>query len=125
MAYVIWPASLPIAPLLATYNERYASTVTAVTTGNKSLLVRKNSSRAQNRLDVAFMLNKKQVEYFKTFYNDILDGGSTRFYFQHPRTLEDIECSFDPTTDQPFTITPADNLTMKYYKLVATFIIWE
>lgn len=124
-ADAFWPPSLPQAPLLSAYNERYSSTVTSVTTGNKSLLIRKNSSRAQDRLEVAFIVTRKQVEIFKTFFNDTLDGGSRRFYFEHPRTLEDVECSFDPTTDAPFTITPADNITMEYFKITATFIVWN
>lgn len=124
MADAIWPDSLPLAPLLADYHEGFTGVTTSVTTGNKSILIRRNSSRAQNRLYVAFLFNKEQVEYFETFFFDVLNGGSERFMFEHPRTRREIECSFDPTQNEPFTITPMEGLSMTYFKMESTFLIW-
>lgn len=121
----IWPASLPLSPLLAEYSETHSSLATNVTTGNKSILLRRNTTRAQDRLNLSFNLSRQQVAYFTTFFYDTIAGGSMRFSFTHPRTLQEIECSFDPTSDQGFTISPAGNATMKYYKVSMTFIIWS
>lgn len=118
-----WPASLPVAPQLATYSENYSSLAQAVTTGNKSLLVRRNGTRAQDKINVSFMLNRQQVEYFETFFYDTLAGGTLRFTFRHPRTRQVIDVSFDPTSDQVFTVEPQQ--TMEVFKVSFTLIIWS
>lgn len=120
-----WPATLPVSPLLAEYSETHSTLATSVTTGNKSILLRRNTTRAQDRLSVSFVFTRQQVEYFTTFFYDTLAGGTLRFSFTHPRTLQVIECSFDPTTDQGFTIEPAGNDTMKHYHVAFTLIIWN
>lgn len=126
MAYLpMWPASLPPAPLLADYGERYTSLATSVTTGNKSLLIRRSGTRAQDRLSVAFLFNMRQVDYFEQFYYDVLDGGANRFLFEHPRKRIQIECSFDPTNEEGYTIVPIEQLTMSYFKMATTFIVWN
>lgn len=119
----IWPESLPLAPLLAAYNESHSSLAASVTTGNKSILLRRNATRAQPKLNVAFALSRKQVEYFETFFNDTLAGGTLRFTFEHPRKRENIEVSFDPTNESGFTIEPQDS--MEVYKVSFTLIVWD
>lgn len=118
-----WPSSLPISPLLDSYQETYTSLAQSVTSGNKSLLVRRNSTRSQDRLQVSFNLNKTQVSYFERFYYDTLAGGTLRFNFTHPRTGNVIEVSIDPTSDSSFTVTP--NNSNFYYKLDLTLIVWN
>lgn len=118
-----WPDSLPIAPLLADYSETKSSLAQAVTTGNKSILLRRNSTRAQDKLNVSFALNRQQTKYFEQFFYDTLAGGTLRFTFRHPRTLETIEASFDPTSEQALTITPQES--MEIYKVTFTLIIWN
>lgn len=118
-----WPVGLPIAPLLAEYTEPNKSLVTSVTSGNKSKIVRKTSSRTQRPLTVAFNLSASQVELFETFFYSTLEGGAIRFTFTHPRTLDNIECSFDPGQETAFTITPQDS--MSYFKVTTNFIVWD
>lgn len=118
-----WPVTLPERPEQPDYQESYTSLAQSVTTGNKSLLVRRNSTRAQDKLTVSFILDAEQVGYFTTFYYDTLAGGVLRFTFRHPRTEETIEVSFDPTANEAFTITPYNEST--FYKLSASLIIWS
>lgn len=119
----MWPDGLPIAPLLADYNETKSSLAQSVTTGNKSILLRRNSTRAQDKLNVSFALNREQTAAFEQFFYDTLAGGTLRFSFRHPRTLKTIEASFDPTSDQAITIAPMES--MKVYKVSFTLIIWN
>lgn len=119
----IWPFTLPLSPLLDSYEETHSSLAQAVTSGNKSILLRRNATRAQDKLDVAFMLNRQQVGYFTTFFYDTLAGGSLRFHFEHPRTLEQIEVSFDPTAEKAFNVTPQQS--MDIYKVSFTLIVWN
>lgn len=118
-----WPDTLPPAPQLDGYNETHSSLTTSVTTGNKSLLIRRNSTRAQDRLNLTFMMNRKQVSYFEQFFYNTLAGGSLRFNFTHPRTLETIECSFDPTNDDSITITAQESMNL--FKVEVVFIVWN
>lgn len=119
----IWPDSLPLSPLLDAYEETHSSLAQSVTSGNKSILLRRNSTRAQSKLSVAFALRRKEVEYFTAFFYDTLAGGTLRFTFEHPRTRKQIEVSFDPTSDQAFTIQPQQ--TMELYKIAFTLIVWD
>lgn len=118
-----WPSSLPQAPQLADYGENYTSLAQSVTTGNKSLLIRRNSTRAQDRMTLSFMLNRQQVEYFEQFFYNTLAGGTLRFNITHPRTKKIIDVSFDPTSEQVFTVQPQQ--TMELYKISFTIIIWD
>lgn len=123
IAIPVWPFTLPLSPLLDAYDETHASLAQSVTSGNKSILLRRNSTRSQSKLNVAFSLKKQQVGYFETFFYDTLAGGTLRFSFEHPRKLEQIEVSFDPTSDQAFTIAPQQS--MSYYKVSFTLIVWD
>lgn len=117
-----WPSLLPAAPLLAALQEEGKSLAKVVTTGNKSMLVRKLASRTQRRFSAAFNMTAAQVEAFETFFHDTLDGGVARFNFTHPRTGEAIEVSFDPSQSTAYTLTPQGS--MEYFKVSAKFIIW-
>lgn len=123
MANPIWPSSLPQAPLLDSYSEKYTTLAQAVTTGNKSILVRRNSTRAQDKISVSFNLTKEQVGYFERFYYNTLAGGTLRFSFIHPRTKSVIDVSFDPTSDNSFSIEP--NGSMRNFVLTLQLIIWN
>lgn len=118
-----WPDSLPLSPLLDAYNEKHSSLAQSVTTGNKSILLRRNSTRSQTRLNVEFALNRKQTEYFETFFYTTLAGGTLRFTFRHPRKNKDVEVSFDPTSDDGFSIEPQQS--MEIYKIAFTLIVWD
>lgn len=119
----VWPFTLPLAPLLDAYDETHASLAQSVTSGNKSILLRRNSTRSQSRMSVAFNLNKQQAGYFETFFYSTLAGGTLRFSFEHPRKREQIEVSFDPTVDQAFTLKPQQS--MSYFKVAFTLIVWD
>lgn len=123
MAIPIWPTTLPQAPLIENLSERYTTLAQSVTSGNKSILVRRNSTRAQDRLAVSFNLTRAQVGYFEKFYYDTLAGGTLRFSFTHPRTKNTIEVSIDPTSDSSFTIEP--NGSMNFFLLTLQLIIWN
>ena len=115
--------SLPVAPLIAAYQEEAKTLAKSITSGNKSLIVRKLATRTQRPISVAFNLSAEQVETFELFFNNTLDGGVGRFSFTHPRTGEEIEVSFDPTQSTAFTISPQSS--MRYFKLTAKFIVWS
>ena len=118
-----WPVTLPIAPLLSALSEQYPNLTTSVTSGNKSKLIRKVSTRAQVTLVVNFNFTEEEVGYFTTFVDDTLEGGAMRFTFTHPRTGASIETSFDPTQTNRFTIEP--NGSMSYFKVTTQFLIWS
>ena len=118
-----WPLELPIAPLISAYQEQYPSLISSVTSGNKSKLIRKTSTRSQISIIVHFNLTKDQVDSFVSFIDDVLEGGAVRFTFRHPRTYEQIEVSLDPTQTNRFTIDP--NGSMDYFKVTTQFIVWS
>lgn len=121
----VWPPTLPIEPLLADFSEENPILSTGMTTGNKSTIMRRVATRRQKKLYVAFHFTRYQVSFFERFYNDGLNEGLRRFEFEHPRTRKIIQCSFDPTTDQAYTITPYITAKMKHYKAEMTFIVWS
>lgn len=123
MALPTWPVSLPQRPLVASYNEEYPTLAVSVVTGNKTKLMRRASTRAQDKIAMTFVLSPKQVGYFEQFYYDTLAGGTLRFNFTHPRKLTEIEVSIDPGSEQGFTITPYE--TTLYYKLSLSVIVWN
>ena len=118
-----WPASLPVAPLLDAYSEAFPSLIANVTTGNKSMLIRKMATRSQIVLNVEFNLTKEQASIFEDFYNLTLDGGAARFTFTHPRKNEEIEVSFAPSQQSAFTLTP--NGSMNNYKISLQLLVWS
>lgn len=118
-----WPGALPLTPLLDAYSESFPSLISNVTTGNKSMIVRKTATRSQTMLSVSFNLTKEQAETFIGFFEDTLDGGAGRFTFTHPRTKEAIEVSFSPTQQEAFTLEP--NGSMNYFKISMQLIVWS
>ena len=118
-----WPSTLPVAPLISAYAETHKTLVTAVTTSNKSVLIRKNATRAQPTFTVDFNLTAAQTAFFETFFYDTLEGGAIRFTFKHPRLGTNIEVSFDPTQDSAFTIDPQGG--MENFKITTKFLVWN
>lgn len=118
-----WPSSLPVAPLIAAYSEQHPSLTTSVTSGNKSKLIRKTSTRTQVPIVVNFNLTKEQLTTFESFVYDVLEGGAVRFTFEHPRKEENVEVSFDATQQNVFTIEP--NGSMSYFKVATQFLVWS
>lgn len=118
-----WPAMLPVAPLLSSYKEDARTLTKAVTSGNKSMLIRRVSTRAQTPISVSFNLTKDQVNMFESFFYDVLAGGALRFSFVHPRKGTTIEVSFDPSAETAYTIEPQES--MAYFKVNAKFLIWS
>ena len=118
-----WPSTLPVAPLISAYAETHKTLVTAVTTSNKSVLVRKNATRAQPTFTVDFNLTAAQTTTFETFFYDTLEGGAIRFTFKHPRLGTNIEVSFDPTQDSAFTIDPQSS--MENFKITTKLLVWN
>ena len=118
-----WPSSLPVAPLIAAYNETHKTLATAVTTGNKTVLVRRNATRAQKTFTTNFSFTAAQVSTFETFFYTTLEGGAMRFTFKHPRKGTTIEVSFDPTQDSAFTIDPEGG--MDCLKITTKLLVWD
>ena len=118
-----WPSSLPLQPLLDAYNESFPSLISNVTTGNKSIIIRKMASRSQTSLSVSFNLTKEEADIFENFFNSTLDGGALRFTFTHPRKKEQIEVSFSPSQQVAFTLTP--NGSMNYFKIDFNLLVWS
>lgn len=118
-----WPSTLPSRPQRTSYQEQIPGMSQVVTTGNKSLLVRRNSTRAQEKLSVVYVLSSDQVEYLKMFYNDTLAAGTLRFNYTHPVTGKVIEVSFDPSSENGLTITPFEKTL--HWQVSMTFIIWS
>lgn len=119
----VWPSALPRQPLLDALEESFPSLISNVTTGNKSMIVRKMASRSQTKLSVSFNFTKEQMQTFEDFFNQTLDGGSVRFTFKHPRKKQNVTVSFSPTQNVAFTSVP--NGSMNYFKVQAEFIIWN
>lgn len=118
-----WPEALPLAPLLDAYDEAHPSLISNVTTGNKSMIVRKMATRSQVVLSTSFNLTRDQASIFEDFFYITLDGGASRFTFTHPRKKEEIEVSFSPTQNEAFTLSP--NGSMDFYELAMQLIVWS
>ena len=82
------------------------SLASVVTTGNKSAIIRRNTTRSQT--PIAFNFTKEQVAFFETFSMILLVGESSSF--THPRKTT-IEVSFDPSQEEVYTIEPQDNMS--------------
>lgn len=118
-----WPVTLPTAPLFAAYSEQHPSLAAVVTSGNKSKLIRKTSTRAQVPISVEFNFSKDQMTLFENFVYTTLEGGAIRFTFKHPRTEQVVDVSFDASQQNLFTIVP--NGSMEYFKVSTQFLIWS
>ncbi len=118
-----WPMSLPIAPLLASYRETHKSLTSSITTGNKSVIMRKVTTRVQKPMPVVFNFSKEEMTIFENFVYDTLEGGAVRFTFQHPRLKTIIEVTFDPSQENVFTIEPQDS--MDFFKVSTQFLVWD
>lgn len=118
-----WPSTLPQAPLIAAYSESTKSLASVVTTGNKSAIIRRNTTRSQTPMKIAFNFTKEQVAFFETFFYDTLGGGIRIFSFTHPRKKTTIEVSFDPSQEEVYTIEPQDN--MSFFKITMQLLVWN
>lgn len=123
VSFPVWPPSLPVQPLIDAYNETVPILTSNVTTGNKSIIVRKNSSRIQTFMSVSFNFNKEQMDLFEEFYSQTLSGGANIFTFTHPRKKVTLEVSFSPRQETAYTVAP--NGSMEFFKVSAEFMIWN
>ncbi len=118
-----WPTTLPQVPQKTSYQEVYTSLATSVVTGNKTKLIRRQATRAQDKISAIYVLSAAQVTDFESFYYNTLAGGTLRFTFPHPRTYVMTEVSLDPTSEQGFTLTPYESTL--YFQLAITFLVWN
>lgn len=117
-----WPVSLPQEPLIAGFTEEKKSLITSVTTGNRSMIVRKVASRTQNKITVSFNFSDEEMDTFENFFNNVLDGGANVFTFEHPRTHVVYNMSFDPSQSVAYKVEP--NGSMRFFKVSTSFIVW-
>lgn len=77
-------------PLIDGFSYLAGQNKVEVTSGGV-LLSRKRAIKPQDSLGLSFHLNKAELDDFKDFYDNTLDGGTKKFTMTHPIELSEIE----------------------------------
>ncbi|MCK4302826.1 MAG: hypothetical protein KAY24_01155 [Candidatus Eisenbacteria sp.] len=89
-----WPATLPEYPLRSSYAEGQQDNTIRSPNDAGPANVRARFTAVVVAFDVAYLLTSAQVNDLMDFYNDTLEYGTQRFWWNHPRTRASVECRF-------------------------------
>lgn len=103
---IIWPATLPIRPLVDGYSDAAPNNVLRTSMDIGPAKTRRRSAAAPFPITASFNLTAAQAEALYIFANDTLKGGALRFEWQHPRTGATIECRIVPSDKELVKFTP-------------------
>ena len=92
-----WPSTLPDRFLQQGYSEEFPNTTLRTKMDAGPSKARRRFTAAPVPISGELVLSAAQVEDFKSFYVDILSGGSLPFEWVHPRTRAAASLRF---TDQ-------------------------
>jgi hypothetical protein len=111
-----WPATVPQKPLFGSFSEDFGKNllVTQMDAGVTKMRVRGNKPSVMN---MTFMMSDAQVGYLETFINSEIKGVA-RFYFDHPRTENQIEVRIVPSNGSFYSLSMATN---GYWNVAITF----
>lgn len=88
---ILWPSTLPSAPLYEGYAESAPNTTLRSSMSTGPAKVRRKSSAIPWTFTVPMHMDDSQVSEFETFVYETLYGGSLRFEFEHPRKNSTVE----------------------------------
>lgn len=86
MSAIIWPPSLPQAPLISGYDETLPDTLLRTQMDAGAAKVRRRFTAAVSPMTCVFNMTEAQTEILDAFYNETIQGGALRFDMTHPRT---------------------------------------
>lgn len=95
MATAVWPLTLPQDPLRQGYEERAAQVGVRTAMDAGPPKVRRRFTAGVKTLRVTMSMTRAEVAIFETFYETVLEGGTLRFEWTHPRTLQTVEFRFN------------------------------
>jgi len=90
----VWPASLPVNPLMFNYQEDVSDQVLRSEFELGPISMRSRSAMTLTRLAVTFGLTRTQANSLVSFYEDTLVRGSKSFRWYHPRTGDVVAARF-------------------------------
>lgn len=99
---IVWPVTLPEAPLLEGFQETAAATAIRTDMEQGPAKVRRRTTAGVGKLSMRYLLSKAEVVALETFYDATLGGGALSFSFTHPRTGASLSCRF---TEPPQYVT--------------------
>lgn len=111
-----WPATLPQNPLYGSFSEDFGKNllITQMDAGVSKMRVRGNKPTT---LNMTFMMSNTQIGYLKTFVETTIKGVA-RFYFDHPRTGDELEVRIVPSNGSYYQLSMANN---DYWNVSITF----
>lgn len=88
MTEILWPASLPLDPLIAGYDETLAPGTNVLRSPMDAgpAKTRRRFTAAVRPLSISLALTRAQVAILDAFVDETLAGGALPFVFTHPRT---------------------------------------
>lgn len=91
---IVWPVTLPDAPLLDGYSEQMPDYQLRTQQGTGVDKVRPKASAVPWPMTVQMVMTSAQVDTLKTFYTTTLSRGCLRFQFTDARANTVVECRF-------------------------------
>lgn len=91
---ILWPDTLPEAPLLDGFHEEAPDTAVRTSMEQGPAKVRRRTTAGVGRLEMRYLLSKAEVDALEGFYQDTLGGGALSFAYTHPRTGLSVTCRF-------------------------------
>lgn len=105
---IVWPTTLPDAPLVDGYSEALPDNTIRTGMDAKIAKVRKRGACAPVQFKVSMVLDATERAALRTFLNTTTDDGSIRFEWTHPDTAATIECRFVPSGGKMITFSKPD-----------------
>ena len=116
MPNINWPAALPQRPQRASWGRSgQAARWTFGTDGGMTYA--RPAGRLGDKLSVTFVMTQAQAETFRNWFHNILREGVLCFNWLDPDTNSTLVVRFDPTGNEPYTISAMGlnrNVSMKW-----------
>lgn len=91
---ILWPDTLPEAPLLDGFHETPPATVIRTEMEQGPAKLRRRTTAGVGKMEMRYLLSKAEVAALESFYQETLGGGALSFAFTHPRTGLSVTCRF-------------------------------
>lgn len=91
---IIWPDTVPNSPLKDSYSEAIPDGRLRTSVSSGPDKVRRKSAALPVSFTVDLHLSSVELDYFESFVEETLAGGSLRFEFTHPRKGTIVEMRF-------------------------------
>lgn len=94
MTLPIWPADLPQAPLVSSYQETLPETAIRTKMDHGPAKLRQRTTAGTTDIVVSYLLSRTQVQTLDDFFLTELSGGSSGFTYPHPRREVPVTARF-------------------------------